>query len=120
MENDRVTDVAALLLQGRPRPAVVAEIRQRYGVSRATAYRLIVQAEQTLPPEYHHPIESDDGTVDTLAEAERHYRLALQNGNAQQARLWLGMVHRFSLDAARLRPFEAWDRTLGDHNEPPF
>ncbi len=115
---DRSAVIAALLAQGVQRSAVVAQVMGRFGVSRATAYRLVADAETSLPTEYHRPLTANDGTLDTLAEAERHYRLALQQGNSAQIRLWLAMVHRFSLDAARLRPFEAWDHAIGEHTEP--
>ena len=104
----RQTRAAELLKAGEPRATVAAILQRDAGVSRATAYRLIRLAEQTLPIEYHQ-LAGCAGMIDTLAEAQRHYEAALLEGDGAAISKWLGLVHRFQLDIGRTRPYDAWE-----------
>jgi hypothetical protein len=96
---------ADLLTSGNPRAAVAAILQRDCSVSRATAYRLIRQAELTLPVEYHQP-SNLAGMIDTLSEAQRHYEAALLAGDDTAVTRWFDRVHRCQLDVNRTHPFD--------------
>jgi hypothetical protein len=107
-DDKRQAMAADLLTAGEPRAAVAAVLQRDAGVSRSTAYRLIRQAERTLPVEFHQ-LAGTAGMIDTLAEAQRHYEAALLENDTAAISKWLAMVHRFQLDTARTRPFDLWE-----------
>jgi hypothetical protein len=118
-DDKRQAMAADLLAAGEPRATVAALLQRETGVSRSTAYRLIRQAERTLPVEFHQ-LAGTAGMIDTLAEAQRHYESALlENDNAAVSK-WLAMVHRFQLDTARTRPFDLWEIEQSSEDAPPF
>lgn len=110
-----------MLTDGQPRAVVAARLQAEQFVSRATAYRLIREAERTLPVEYHQ-LAGSAGMLDTLAEAQRHYEAALLGGDEKEIRHWLTVVHRFQLDVGRTRPFDLWEISQASEESPspPF
>ena len=118
-EDDKRQAMAAqLLADGQARATVAAVLQRDCGVSRATAYRLIRQAERTLPVEFHQ-LAGAAGMIDTLAEAQRHYEAALLENDTAAISKWLAMVHRFQLDTARTQPFDLWEVSQASQDLPP-
>lgn len=117
----RITAAVEMLTDGQPRAVVAARLQAEQFVSRATAYRLIREAERTLPVEYHQ-LAGAAGMLDTLAEAQRHYEAALLGGDEKEIRHWLTVVHRFQLDVGRTRPFDLWEISQASEESPspPF
>ena len=115
----RMLAAVEMLKDGQPRAVVAARLQAEHTVSRATAYRLIREAERTLPVEYHQ-LAGAAGMLDTLAEAQRHYEAALLAGDDKEVRHWLTIVHRFQLDIGRTRPFDCWEIEQASEDAPPF
>ena len=107
-----------MLKEGQARAVVAAKLQSEHNVSRATAYRLIREAERTLPVEYHQ-LAGAAGMLDTLAESQRHYEAALLAGDDKEVRHWLTIVHRFQLDIGRTRPFDCWEEAQSKATAPP-
>ncbi len=114
----RLLAAVEMLKEGQARAVVAARLQGEHSVSRATAYRLIREAERTLPVEYHQ-LAGAAGMLDTLAESQRHYEAALLAGDDKEVRHWLTIVHRFQLDIGRTRPFDVWEETQAKATAPP-
>jgi hypothetical protein len=115
----RMLAAVEMLKDGQPRAVVAAKLQAEHSISRATAYRLIREAERTLPVEYHQ-LAGAAGMLDTLAESQRHYEAALLAGDEKEVRQWLAIVHRFQLDIGRTRPFDCWEIDQASEDAPPF
>ncbi len=116
--DSRMLAAVEMLKDGQPRAMVAAKLQSEHNVSRATAYRLIREAERTLPVEYHQ-LAGAAGMLDTLAESQRHYEAALLAGDEKEVRHWLTIVHRFQLDIGRTRPFDIWEEAQSKTAAPP-
>ncbi len=115
----RMLAAVEMLKEGQARAVAAAKLQSEHNISRATAYRLIREAERTLPVEYHQ-LAGAAGMLDTLAESQRHYEAALLAGDDKEVRHWLTIVHRFQLDIGRTRPFDVWEIDQASEDAPPF
>lgn len=116
--DDRQTVAAELLSAGEPKASVAATLQRDFNISRATAYRLIRQAEATLPAEYHQPF-GRYGTIDPLAEAEQLYGWFKRRGEMAEASRLLPQIFRYRKEYAMSNYHDAWEINQSLQDAPP-
>ena len=127
---DRISRAQQLLGSGISRPLVVRRLAAELGVTDRQARRLVAEAEQSMPPDWHKPIEpvgSPSANIDVLAEAQRIYRWLRANGAKPAEQISaLRLVAKLQAEAEATRLPEQWDAALAADRisnlppDPPF
>ena len=100
--NDRSAESAQAFVShafalGDKRSEIAESLQTYYGVSRATAYRMI--ARHLIGSGDSEPVDiarRDDGTIDLTAEAERQYAAAVAADDAKSALRWFNVLQRLT------------------------
>ena len=88
---------ARCLANGDGRPEVAESLQTFFGVSRATAYRIIARALLgTGEPQQADIARTDTGAIDLAAEAERQYAAAVSNDDSKAALRWFSVLQRLA------------------------
>ena len=127
---DRISRAQQLLGSGITRPLVVRRLAAELGITDRQARRLVAEAEQLMPPDWHKPIEpigSPTANVDVLAEAQRLYRWLRDNGAKPSEQISaLRLVAKLQREADATQLPEQWDAALAADRisnlppDPPF
>lgn len=101
MASDLTAETAAqfaarCLANGDGRPEVAESLQTFFGVSRATAYRIIARAMLGTGEPPADIARTETGAIDLAAEAARQYAAAVSNDDSKAALRWFSVLQRLA------------------------